>query len=315
MKRLIAHLIAAFATATAATAITPGEIDVKLALCTRLAGQPGIDACSEVIAANFSSKSLETAYTQRAMKFQTMGKLEEAVSDYSQSLAIDPYQLEATVNRGKILVALHRSAEAVVDLKHSLAMFPHWAAANMILSQAYRDLHDSENALAAVDRAVQLEPGNAAYVGARGILHLDRNEVQEALQDLTRSLELRPNVVQMLMARGAAYSGLGQSANALKDLDEALSMEPTNPGALNARCWVRASLKQEFDLALADCNAAIATTPHAAMYDTRAFLHLQFGHYAAAIADYDQALRIQDRYAPSLFGRGVAKIRSGDTAG
>ena len=49
--------------------------------------------------------------------------------------------------------------------------------------------------------------------------------------------------------------------------------------------------------------------------DSRGFVYLKLGEIDKALADYDAALRLMPTLASSLYGRGLAKKRKGDTAG
>jgi Flp pilus assembly protein TadD len=49
--------------------------------------------------------------------------------------------------------------------------------------------------------------------------------------------------------------------------------------------------------------------------DSRGYAHFRFGSFDKAIADFDAALKLNPRMADTLFERGVAKRRQGDTAG
>ena len=51
--------------------------------------------------------------------------------------------------------------------------------------------------------------------------------------------------------------------------------------------------------------------PTIAMYDARAILEFRAGELGRAIEDYNRALTINPRYALSLYGRGVARLRKG----
>ena len=53
----------------------------------------------------------------------------------------------------------------------------------------------------------------------------------------------------------------------------------------------------------------------APILDSRAFVRLRQGEFAAAIRGYDEALAVAAELPASLYGRGIAKLRSGDTAG
>ena len=47
--------------------------------------------------------------------------------------------------------------------------------------------------------------------------------------------------------------------------------------------------------------------------DSRGFVKLKMAQPSNAIADYDAALRINPKHASSLYGRGIAKLRIGNT--
>jgi len=49
--------------------------------------------------------------------------------------------------------------------------------------------------------------------------------------------------------------------------------------------------------------------------DSRGFVYLKLGRFSQAIADYDAALAGNPRESGSLYGRGLARLRSQDTEG
>ena len=49
--------------------------------------------------------------------------------------------------------------------------------------------------------------------------------------------------------------------------------------------------------------------------DSRGLAYLKKGQWDAAIADYNAALRLNPKLASSLYGRGLAKLKNGDTNG
>ena len=51
------------------------------------------------------------------------------------------------------------------------------------------------------------------------------------------------------------------------------------------------------------------------MLDSRAFTELKLKLYDAAIADYDEALKLQPKMTASLYGRGLAKRANGNPVG
>jgi tetratricopeptide (TPR) repeat protein len=125
------------------------------------------------------------------------------------------------------------------------------------------------------------------------------------------------------LARGTAHMRSGDRARAEPDYREALRLDtiPIDNGQLevavyNDRCWARAVAMIDLDGALADCNEALRLMPgYVPALDSRAFIHLRSGRFREAIADYDAALMGSPSDHYSLYGRGIAKLRLGDTEG
>ena len=80
-------------------------------------------------------------------------------------------------------------------------------------------------------------------------------------------------------------------------------------------CWTRA-IVGDLEAALADCDEANRLKPnYIYALDSCGFTYLKMGKFLQAIADYDAALKIDPRIAHSLYGRGLAKLKSNDAEG
>lgn len=102
----------------------------------------------------------------------------------------------------------------------------------------------------------------------------------------------------------------------LASLDQAVAASPTNPGLLNARCFVRGLQKVNLDEALDDCDLALKAKPQSAnIIDSKAFILFQQGRYQDALETYNRALTIDPKEAASLFMRGHTKRKLGDETG
>jgi tetratricopeptide (TPR) repeat protein len=117
---------------------------------------------------------------------------------------------------------------------------------------------------------------------------------------------------QALFDHGVMLAQHGDYAQALADFDRVVEIEPDNPKALNNSCWLRA-IRNELQKAAAACDALLKT--FAETLDSRALIHLKLGEYTLAIQDYSEAIRMKDSFASALYGRGIAKLRSGDQVG
>jgi tetratricopeptide (TPR) repeat protein len=125
------------------------------------------------------------------------------------------------------------------------------------------------------------------------------------------------------LARGTAHLRSGNRTGAQPDYLEAIRLDsiPIDSGErevplYNDRCWARAVAMIELDAALADCNEALRLRPDfVPALDSRAFVHMRGGRFREAITDYDAAITGIPKDPYSLYGRGIAKLRVGDTAG
>jgi tetratricopeptide (TPR) repeat protein len=135
----------------------------------------------------------------------------------------------------------------------------------------------------------------------------------DAIKDLDRKLQNNPSDAAAFYRRGQLYAKIADYSKAIKDFDEALRLRPVDAEALNNRCWARAMVG-DFQTALHDCNEALQLLPrYADALDSRGLVKLKIGLPSSAIADYDAALQIKQQ-ASSLYGRGIAKKQTGNTA-
>jgi tetratricopeptide (TPR) repeat protein len=120
---------------------------------------------------------------------------------------------------------------------------------------------------------------------------------------------------KIVQTRGTVYFYKGDYARAIEDYSQAIKLDPNNSEIFDNRCWTRATANQ-LQEALKDCRESLRLRPNvAAAMDTLAFVYLRLGDYDRAIATYNDSLKIDPRSAYSLYGRGMAKLKKGNTAG
>jgi tetratricopeptide (TPR) repeat protein len=122
-----------------------------------------------------------------------------------------------------------------------------------------------------------------------------------------------PTEADAFYARGEQRARRREFALAVQDFNEVIKREPKNARALNDRCWLRALL-DEMQAALKDCNLALQIAPNFSdALDSRGFVYLKLGFYKKSIADYTASLKeFREGRASALYGRGIARRRSGD---
>jgi tetratricopeptide (TPR) repeat protein len=187
-----------------------------------------------------------------------------------------------------------------------------WAYAGR--GQAHFFAGDKEKAIADYTRAVEIDPKDAAAYVSRGYVYKAKSDWANAIADITRAIALAPKKGEFYGDRAMVYLANGDIKNAIADLNKNHDLTPgMNEATFKQRlCLMRAQGKVEFELAHADCSAAIKLKPddtHA--WEFRGYLHLRFGKLKEACADYDQALSFDAKNGVALYGRAIINKREG----
>jgi tetratricopeptide (TPR) repeat protein len=108
----------------------------------------------------------------------------------------------------------------------------------------------------------------------------------------------------------------GQVDAAVAAATLALAAHPADAELLIARCDARATGGVELDRALKDCSDALyysdGNTEATIM---KGMVELKMHRTADALADFEKAVSYEPRNARALYGRALARQRSGDKAG
>jgi len=108
-------------------------------------------------------KDWEISYFYRAVAYQAMDNLDEAMLDYTKSIQINGKMTDAYYNRAKITLT-RKDIEnpdidsAVADLKMALELDEKFLDALYAMAAAYKKLGKYKEALVYLDRLIELEP-------------------------------------------------------------------------------------------------------------------------------------------------------------
>ena len=288
---------------------------------------------------------------RRAAAEDALGNTEKALDLYNEAIRIDPKATLAFLGRGILLASRKRAYErAIADLDKVLVLEPDNVLALIRRGEAFGELGETGRGLVDLDRAISLAPSSSQAYFYRGLIHSRRKETEAALSDYAAAVQRGPRNVDALASRAAMHSLHGKIDLAIRDLDAAIAIDNRNPNvffnrgyahfakaeyqkaiadytsaidldenfglAYNNRCLARAIAGQDLLRALADCDVALRLMPlNLEVRDTRGFIYLKLGDPALALNEYNAALEKDPNRATALFGRGLARIRTGDAKG
>ena len=205
-------------------------------------------------------------YFARGTHFDESDQPEDAVTDFTKAIELQPDEARYYLARGRLLAcALYRNRDALLDLERYLEFKPEnveahqraclcyllldlpldqaWHHANaarqlaphdhvthFCVGQAQRSSKRFAEAVESFERAIDLEPEFAHYWAALGnsLRHSDRKEdLASAVAAYSKALQLAPDSQYDYYSRGHVRLQLGELDEAIADLRQARSMNPT----------------------------------------------------------------------------------------
>src|SRR3979411_2882714 len=121
------------------------------------AAEPAIEACTRIIkAGKTKGNDLAITYYNRAISYRQKNDNESALSDYNDSIRINPKYAKSFNNRGKIWKDKGDTDRAIADYNEAIRLDPKFALAFANRGDVWDDKNDSNRAIADLDQAILL---------------------------------------------------------------------------------------------------------------------------------------------------------------
>jgi tetratricopeptide (TPR) repeat protein len=167
-----------------------------------------------------------------------------------------------------------------------------------------------DRAIMKCSEAIALQPTNSGGYKLRGQAYFMKGQYRLALSDFDRSIRLDDRDQEAYAGRGDTLRNMGSYAKAVADYSTALALSPDEARLWNARCWTRAIAGTGLQLALKDCDRAIALKPTLAQaFHSRGLVYLRLKKLQRSLHDYNQAVRLWPGFSAALYGRGLVELR------
>ena len=200
-------------------------------------------------------------YNRRGMSYQDLGMYDEAISDYTESIRLDPSSgNKSYLNRACVYFELGEYKEAKADCETFLKSGIEKKLTMTLLVFIHNMQDNYKKALEYADRIVKLFPNDAEGYYSRGWVYYYLEKYKKALKDYDKAVRINPKASESYRARSYVYRKLGESDKALSDADRAVEYAEDNfisrRSAYKARglCYLEMNQK---DSALADLWKAL----------------------------------------------------------
>jgi len=258
-----------------------------------------------------------TAFADRGLLLSRYeNQYDLAIADFSQALSLSPDNVAILTLRGDTFAVQGKYPEAFVDLDRAVSLSPRTAEVYVHRASAFAGQGLTDKALKDYGQALAIDPDNVDALANRGALHATSGDARAAIVDIDAALRIRPNNAAALYNRGYAHFVARDYPAALLDYSAAIDVSPDLGMAYANRCLTAALIGRDKATTLADCEHAEALLPASAILrETRGFVELKYGDNDAARDHYDEALKLENNGPLALYGRGIARARTGDTEG
>lgn len=208
-------------------------------------------------------------------------------------------------------------SEAVQDFTDAIDLKHDFSAAFSNRCLAYLQLAEYESAIQDCTEAVSLNSQNTESYLNRGLANYKQGNYQGAIADYNQVIKLKQIDFRAYYNRALAKSELQYYQEAISDYNYALSLMPVQntfqlAEVYNDRGTIRLMLNDNAG-AIADFNQAIHLNQQDyRTYFNRACANQRILNYTAAIEDLTVALKLNPNYAEAYANRGIAHYQLGN---
>jgi tetratricopeptide (TPR) repeat protein/V8-like Glu-specific endopeptidase len=257
--------------------------------------QQAIQGFSKAIQLN---SRYQYAYFRRAIVYAQVQEFQKSLSDYNQSILLDPKNSLAYNNRGFLKTdKLNDTQGALSDYNQSILLDPKNSLAYNNRANLKKDkLNDVQGALSDYNQSIFLDPKNSLAYNNRANLKVDKlNDTQGAMADYNQAILLDPKYSLAYNNRGVLkVDKLNDIQGALNDFNQSIIINPKFFLAYNNRAILKKNKLNDIQGALNDYNQAIIINPKfSEAYNNRAILKAdKLNDRTGAIQDFRQAARL-----------------------
>jgi tetratricopeptide (TPR) repeat protein len=222
-----------------------------------------------------NAAAVQTNWVERGNQATTRGDLAEALQDYTNATQQQPNDPVPWYDRALTYQSLGRIAEAIGDARRSIAERASFAEGHELLAHLSQQQGDLAQALRAADKSVELQPDNTGYRLRRALILTDLGRTGDARADYEAIL--RHNSSQRDALQGLAYALLnaGDEQAALPLLERYVALDPaqTDGNTIVALTDILIAHRRYAE-ALTYLNANPSPTPHAIENKAQALIGL-----------------------------------------
>lgn len=236
-----------------------------------------------------------------------------SIQYFNQVLQDKPYMPAPYLYRAIAKLNLDDFAGAEADAAMAVKIHPYMPDAWEVRGVAAQNMGQDSAAVVYYGEALKLLPRNKNIMFNMAIALTDLKEHERADSVFEKIIEAYPSYDNAYIGRAKLQLQMADTTAASDCIDKALQLNPNAYNGYVLRASIAIDKHEDFASALADMDQAIKLQPRATgLYINRAYLRHELDDYFGAMADYDYALQLEPLNQAALFNRSLLAMEVSD---
>lgn len=236
-----------------------------------------------------------------------------SIQYFNQVIKAKPYLAEPYFYRAVAKLELEDYKGAEEDCTLAIERNPFIIDAYQVRGIARQTLKDPQGAIADYEAGLKQLPEHKVFLMNKAVCEESLKEYKKAESTYAKLLQVYPKYENAYMGRAQLRLSEGDTVSALSDINKSIELSKNNPNAFVIRAEINMKHKKDYKAALADMDDAIKLEPHFAGYFiNRAFMKYNLDDYFGAMADYDYAVSLDPTNVTAHFNRGLLRTEVSD---
>lgn len=219
----------------------------------------------------------------------------QVLTDLEQAVDLNPANSSYRIHRGRLYMQAgftDYSEKAQEDFQFILEKDSHHGEALRSMGELFSRIGKYTDAIAYLSHALEHNEDPEIYL-LRAVCQFKKSppDFTGSLVDLKKAQDLGIHTAELFLWRAQCYQELGRKGEAIATYNELIEMDPENPDYYVDRGFLYDAENPE--LAMEDYSKALELEPHALAYNNRANYYRRIGQFEAAIADAEDALKLE----------------------
>ena len=236
-----------------------------------------------------------------------------SIQYFNQVIKAKPFLAEPYFYRAVAKINLEDYLGAESDATLAIERNPFIVDAYQVRGVARQNLGNFAGAIEDYDAGLEQMPEEKAFLLNRAVCQGELKAYDDARESYARLLKIDSKNDRAYLGLAHLSLAEGDTATAIGYLDRSIELSKNNSSAYLMRAEIAMRSRKDYAAALADMDEAVKLEPnYAGNFINRAFMKYHLDDYSGAMADYDYAITLNPQSIEAHFNRALLLAEVGD---